>query len=261
MAFFDLTGLRFGRWIVMSYSWDGRWLCCCDCGITKTVIGRSLRNGTSVSCGCYCRDQKHDNVTDFSGQVFGRWTIVKRIGKVGSLWLCKCECGTERAVQSATFKRGRSKSCGCYRDDVAENLHKRHGLSRTKPYITWTGMKQRCYNPNFEQYKDYGGRGITVCDEWRESFTKFYLDMGDAPENMTLDRIDNNGNYEKTNCRWASPVQQAENRRQQSKEVRLTFAGITLTISDWAKRLNIPRTRIYSRLKSRWEIERVLSVD
>lgn len=123
-------------------------------------------------------------------------------------------------------------------------------------------MKQRCYNEKARYFRNYGGRGITVCDEWKTSFEAFYRDMGDPPEGLTIERKNNNGPYCKDNCVWATRAEQAKNTRPQPASKYLTYAGLTLTISQWARRLGIQRTRLYWRInKSGWPIERILSGD
>jgi len=165
-------------------------------------------------------------VPDLTGQAFGRWTVIGRAEKKGgkTAWLCRCECGTERVVIDNGLKRGKSKSCGCLRNEMAKELGKTlgnntrvhgHAPKRQKSveYRTWVNMKTRCYNPRATGYEFWGGRGITVCDRWRDSFENFLEDMGLRPEGTSLDRIDVNGNYEPENCRWADPTTQRKNQR------------------------------------------------
>ena len=131
----------------------------------------------------------------------------------------------------------------------------RHGMSRTKPYAAWQQMKERCLNSNSKSYKYYGGRGITVCKEWKDSFENFYKDMGDRPIKMTIDRIDNDGNYCKENCRWATINQQNNNR---STNNPITFRGKTLNITAWSRHVGKPLSTIINRINRGWEIEKVL---
>ena len=143
-------------------------------------------------------------------------------------WLFKCDCGKEKVISVGNVKMGATKSCGCLHKDMAKKTMKKtmtiHGRHGTKSYNSWQAMKDRCLNKNNPDYKNWGGRGIKVCDNWMK-FENFYQDMGDRPVSKSLDRKDNDGNYCKSNCRWATPKQQASNRRKRKKVKKLKKKG------------------------------------
>ena len=161
---------------------------------------------------------------DLSGIKFHRLTAIERSKRPSKsrnvVWKCKCECGNISHVVGSKLKNGTTKSCGC----LKRSRFYVHGMHKTKIYYRWRNMIQRCYNPKFKQYKDYGGRGINVCSEWRygngekTGFECFYRDMGDFPEGKTLDRIDNDKGYYQQNCKWSTPREQQLNRRNCKKK-------------------------------------------
>lgn len=247
---------RYGMWTAL---YNGRLtpayhqyiVCRCDCGVEKEVELLSLVRGVSTNCGC----QKHP---DQSGKVYGRWTLVKRVEDRHRRvhYLCRCECGTEKVIQLLSLVRGASSSCGCYNSEVA-SARATHGMSRTRIYSTWKGMLERCYNEKSQSYYLYGGRGIKVCNRWRNDVTAFLADMGEPPEDTSLDRIDNNGDYTPENCRWATIDVQCNNTR---RNVYLTHDGETKTIAEWARHKGMGKNSLLSRLRLGWSVEDALTV-
>lgn len=182
---------------------------------------------------------------DLTGQRFGMLTAIKldteRSGKV-KYWLCDCDCGSvnHSAQMGHLTCSGRVRSCGCNSNPTGSKSHANiHGMAYSREYKTWQSMKERCYSKNAPNYELYGGRGITICDEWLNSFESFFADMGVRPKNCTIDRIDVNGNYCKNNCRWSDDVEQNNNRRN-SHLVR--HNGETKSVSQWSRDLGLERS-------------------
>ena len=157
---------------------------------------------------------------NITGNKYSRLTVLQYDGKDKNLhhrWICKCDCGVVRSYCSGDIKNGKSKSCGCLQREATSAATKTHGLSGvniTAEYRAWKQMKGRCYGKNNPKYKDYGKRGIVVCERWINSFNNFLSDMGEKPsDGHSLDRIDVDGNYEPSNCRWATAKEQANNTR------------------------------------------------
>ena len=189
-----------------------------------------------------------------SGEKYGRLTLLSSfVEKQRRYWLCRCACGKEKAVLQQALKNGNTKSCGC----LQKESRFVHGGYYLPEYQVWCGMKRRCYRLKAGDYKDYGGRGIRVCERWRNSFPNFLEDMGSRPSaNYSLDRIDVNGNYEPSNCRWASASEQNNNKRGNHL---ITFRGETLTETEWRKRLGFDVGIIRQRLARGWSAERALT--
>jgi hypothetical protein len=162
---------------------------------------------------------------------------------------CLCNCGNIFSTDKYSLLNGVTKSCGC------GIVHYTHGMSKTKIYRIWVSMKERCYNKTNKRYPDYGGRGINICNRWLYSFENFLEDMGEHPENMTLERIDNNKGYELNNCKWATPKEQASNRR---NNVYLTYQGQTKLLKTWAKEFHLKEQTLRKRISRKWSTKRAL---
>lgn len=195
-----------------------------------------------------------------AGDVFDRLTVIMpraEIKNASYLHLCRCECGTEKLIGSSNLSLGKTKSCGCLAREVTSSRVRTHGMSKGPEYQVWNRMWSRCTNPLVDRYPRYGGRGITVCQEW-ESFEIFYNDMGARPsEGHSIGRIDNDGNYCKENCRWETAAEQSSNT---SRSVFLEHNGCRLTIAQWALNLGIPadviRQRVYAGMSPERALER-----
>ncbi len=158
---------------------------------------------------------------DLVGQKFGRLVVGSFSHKGNdrhSYWLTKCDCGNIITVHGSALKTGNTKSCGCLKKEIVSTCNLRHGMSETQTYRSWQSMKKRCLSVNCKDYKHYGGRGISICDRWLNSFENFLEDMGEKPEGLTLERKNNNGNYELSNFKWATRKEQANNRGRDKKK-------------------------------------------
>ena len=187
------------------------------------------------------------------GQKFGRLTVLQRKGSdrhKKALWYCKCDCGGEKTTTTGQLKRGATKSCGCLDTEHRENFvrnNTKHMMDGTPEYWAWKHIKDRCYNPESQYYYLYGGRGISVCNRWLESFLNFYEDMGTRPRDCTsIERIDGNGNYCPENCRWADYSEQSRNTSQNWK---ITIDGETKVLTDWAKESPVTAGAIRHRIR------------
>jgi len=203
---------------------------------------------------------------DLVGQRFGRLHPIKYLGTQSmwggrhGVWLCVCDCGGASKVASKQLKSGQTKSCGCLKRECgrANATHGESKKGRVSPeYNVWALMRRRCSNPNVHDFKNYGGRGICVCSRWQDSFEAFLSDMGRRPSpGHSIDRIDNDGNYEPGNCRWATRVEQAANR---GISRFIEYRGQKFIAAEWGRRVGIPGRVISLRLRLGWSIDRAMT--
>jgi len=191
---------------------------------------------------------------DLTGKKFGRWTVIKDERRKDGKALCRCECGVERLVSKKSLKRKISQSCGCLAHEKIIGTNITHGGSKTNLYQRWQGMRNRCFNKNVKNYKYYGGRGITVCDEWLTfgPFKKWALVSGYS-KSLSLDRIDINGNYDPSNCRWVTMKEQMGNTHR-----NIMVGDICLT--EYCKKNNLPYGTIRRRIADGWPVEKAISM-
>lgn len=188
-------------------------------------------------------------IKQMQGKVISNLTVlsISKRSKSGINWLCRCSCGNTVSVQGAKLRSGKEQSCrACSK--------KTHGMSRKRAYRIWSGMVQRCTNPNVKSYERYGGRGIKLCHSWKD-FINFYNDMGDPPKGFSIDRINNDGNYEPDNCRWANKNLQAVNT---SANRLITMEGETLCITDWIRKLGLNKSTVFYRIGGGMSVETAL---
>lgn len=198
---------------------------------------------------------------DLSNQRFGMWLAIEpfEVKKSGTYWLCKCDCGTVKKVHGGNLVAGRSTSCGCQSKIKTTIRNTKHSDSKTRLYHIYSGIKARCFNKNHPAYGGYGGRGITMCEEWKESFEvfrKWSLENGYSGA-FSIDRIDVNGDYEPSNCRWASPKQQGNNTR---RNLLIQIGNEIKTLSEWCEISNVKYSTAYHRIKNRIDAKEALEL-
>jgi hypothetical protein len=194
---------------------------------------------------------------EMAGQRFGRWLVVERTGSTKTAyWLCRCDCGAERAVNGSSLRKGLSQSCGCLGRELSAQRRLKHGGKGSPEYRVWAGMKTRCLNPNDKHFKDYGGRGIKVCERWL-SFEMFRHDMGPRPSaGHSIDRRDSDGDYEPGNCRWATSKEQTRN---YSRNRLYAIGDVAKCLVEWCEEYGKRYHLVHARLRRGWPLERALA--
>lgn len=253
----DLTGKRYGNLTVVSRAENrkGRvcWNCVCDCGNAVISPASNLKNGIKTHCGCKSKG-------NIAGKRFGKLIALCKVGKDkhgAIIWKCKCDCGNYKEVAYNQLKRGKIKSCGCS-SHVGRYIH---GLYGTRIRSVHKGMMRRCFCKTDDNYKNYGARGITVCDEWTgekglENFYEWAIKNGYS-DNLTLDRKDNNKGYSPDNCRWADKVTQQNNRR---NNIVLNYMDKSLTLKQWCRELGVNYSSALKRYHRGLSVEEVLKI-
>lgn len=204
-------------------------------------------------------------VIDLTGRKYGRLTVIKHIGKDkynNAIWECKCSCGNIINTRGSTLRNGKIKSCGCLHKEMTKQLAKNnitHNMSNTRLYRTWQSMKSRCYYKQNNRYKYYGANGVKVCDKWLNDFQTFHdwAIKNGYNDNLTIDRMDVNGNYEPNNCRWVTNEEQQRNKRNNKT---YTIDGETRCLSEWCEKLNLNYNTVQTRLHRNWSIEKALEL-
>lgn len=248
----DLTGKTYNRLTVIErveYRKGKIYLKCkCNCGNETIVEKYNLIHGHIKSCGCLIPESsRNTHFEDLSGKRYGKLLVISReeSKNKNTRWKCLCDCGKISIVAASQLKRGTTKSCGCLK---FESRNSTHGLSKTRLHSIWSGMKERCYRKNSPAYKWYGERGITIYQEWLDDFMNFYnwaMDNG-YEDGLSIDRINVNGNYEPSNCRWIPLEEQALNTRTTKF---LTYKGETKTVSEWCEITGIKKTTMLNRIR------------
>ena len=236
--------------------------CLCDCGNECIRIFKEVRSGHTTTCGCrMTRFEDYHN--SFIGQKYNKLTILGYEGvnkNQDAIAKCKCDCGNIHNIPLKHVINGIVKSCGCLQKEIARNRFIIDGRTTERLYNIYMNMKARCYNINNIDYKNYGGRGITICKEWLDDYTTFkkWSLENNYNDNLSIDRIDVNGNYEPNNCRWTTQIVQCNNRR---NTIKITYNNQTHTITEWAEIFNIDRKLIASRYRRGLPLEKVFYQD
>lgn len=251
-------GEKIDKVTIVSYDKNKKkYKCRCECGnIVYKDVETLKRDGAKHGCGCFGRA----NLNDLIGKKIGRLTVLSSVFSINKKWFyrCKCDCGKEKLISRNSLKQGDTLSCGCYKKECRKGINKIHGMTGTRVHRIWVSMKSRCYNPNNKKYPRYGARGITVCEEWKNTFLSFYdwaMNNGYS-DNLSIDRIDVNGNYEPSNCRWVTNKVQANNK---TTNKFVVYKGETKTVAEWADILNFDYYLVVRRIRLGWDVEKAFT--
>ncbi|HDR9048744.1 hypothetical protein ACSC95_19115 [Burkholderia vietnamiensis] len=261
------AGVRIGKLVVLSDEAVGRGAgrkikCRCDCGTECMVPISGLRQTRGTrSCGCLVAESQRTKHAIPVGERFGKLVVLGEVPRTGvnRKVSAQCDCGTIKDFVIHNLINGHTTSCGCQKL-LAASKRSTHGHTRknqfNRTYSVYRDMRTRCENPNYREFRLYGGRGIAVCERWRESYENFLADMGERPAGMTLERDRVNESYSPENCRWATPAEQAINKR---NNVFIEYQGRRMTVSQWAAELGLDAKRLYYRVKQGWPPEKILA--
>lgn len=246
----DISGERFGQLAVVAHagtdtSGGSQWRCRCACGAELVTAARTLRSGMVKACRTCALAERS---SDLMGQRFGMLLVLSVARRRdGRAWRCRCDCGRETTVPTGKLSSGTTASCGC---------RGQHGMTGTPTWNSWAAMWERCTRAAHPAFPRYGGRGIAVCQQWKD-FRNFLADMGERPDGKTLDRFPNkDGNYEPGNCRWATPREQSLNTALNHHNSAL---GTTMTVVEWAERSGLKKSTIRERLRHGWTPDEAVS--
>ena len=256
----SVIGEKWNNWTILEeigYTASGhlKVIAKCDCGTIKEVYYSKLKHGTSKSCG------RCNHIEIKKGNKYSRWHVIGEkpvLQNQQKYWLCKCDCGTEKLVNEYKLSHGLTTSCGCFRSESVSKRMKTHGISHSGIYREWQHMKRRCLSD--AECKDrYYDRGIKVCDEWNLDFEAFYEYVSKLEhfneKGYSLDRIDNDGNYEPGNVRWATVKEQARNRE---NSVHVMYKGVDWLFCDLVEKRQLPYQTIRRRIKNGWSVEEAI---
>lgn len=254
-------GDKFGKLVVINQApkekkTEQKYICQCECGKIVATTKHKLNSGKTKSCGCLKKI-----ITINIGDKFNRLTVIELIPHVkgkAKEYILKCDCGNIVICKKNHIYSGNTQSCGCLGKERRKESCTSHGLTYSREYLTWQNMKKRTGDENNEAYKNYGGRGITICDRWLNSFENFLKDMGMKPSpKHTIERVDNDGNYTPENCKWGTRKEQMNNMR---KNHKITYNGKTQNLNQWSEETGMPARDIRYRLHHGWTVEETFKI-